>query len=179
MSTSIYNVPNWANSTSYNVNDIVKYNSSYYYALISHTSHASKTFPNVLVDNPELWGGVGIDPVNSASKPQFIWIPSYNSNTNTTPRVKKIQFGDGYEQRIRDGINSILLDIDLPFDNRSDAEATAILHFLHEKEATKSFLFTHSPPYNTVKRFVCRSWTHSRVFYDNNSIKVKFEEVGN
>jgi phage-related protein len=179
MSSSIFNIANWANSTQYYKHDIVLSGGYYYYALQDHTSDPSQSFAQTIAANPNLWGGMGTDPTTGSQKAQFIWKPSYQGEANITPKVKAIKFGDGYEQRVRDGINNILLEFNLSFDGRSSAEATAILHFLHEKAAYKSFLFLPSTPYNTLKKFVCRTWTHSNTFYNNNSIKVKFEEVSN
>ena len=34
-------------------------------------------------------------------------LPDKNLSRNTTPKVLKIQFGDGYEQRVQEGINNI------------------------------------------------------------------------
>lgn len=179
MSTSIFNIANWANSTSYLKNDIVFDGSFYFYSLKDHTSHASQSFSQTRSDNPDLWGGVGVDPNTGESKAQFIWTPSYQSSVTINPRVKAIKFGDGYEQRIRDGINTILLELDLRFDNRSAQEITAIAHFLYEKSGYKSFLFLPAAPYNTIKRFVARNWTQIPEFYDNHSLTAKFEEVSN
>lgn len=179
MSSSIFNIQNWANSTDYLKNDIVSDGSFYFYCLKPHTSHASQSFSQTREDNPDLWGGVTLDNITGESKPHFIWTPSYQTNTNITPLIKSIKFGDGYEQRVRDGINNILLEIEIKLENRSSQEITAIAHFLYEKAGYKSFLFTPSPPYNTLKRFVARSWSQISNFYDNHSINVKFEEVSN
>lgn len=176
MSTSIYNIPTWANSTSYKQHDIVKYGDYYYYALEEHVSHASQTLSEVLA-TANLWGGTAIDPYNGVTRANFIWEPSYPSQSNISPRVKTIKFGDGYEQRVRDGVNTILLDIDFSFNGRTIQEATAILHFLYEKESVKSFLFTPPAPHNKVKRFVCRSWNHEINFYNNHTVSAKFEEI--
>ena len=178
MSTSIYNIQSWAQNTQYRKNDIVKNGSTYYYAKEDHVSSSSHADINeTIAANPSLWGGTAIDPYNGATKPQFIWTPSYSSDVSLSPRVKIIKFGDGYEQRITDGINTILINIDFLFDGRSIEETTAILHFFYEKAGVKSFLFTPSPPHNIIKRFVCRNWSHQNQFYNNHSIKAKFEEV--
>lgn len=179
MSTTIYNIANWANSTNYVKNDIVSNGGSYYYALVSHVSDPSQTFAQTVAANPSLWGGVGTDPVSGQTKPQFIWTPSYQGSVVVNPRIKKIQYGDGYEQRLSDGINSILLELNLSFDTRTSQEATAILHFLHEKSGRKSFLYLPAAPFNSIKKFVARSWESVTNFYENYSIKCKFEEVPN
>jgi phage-related protein len=114
---------------------------------------------------------------NGRSKPHFVWQPNYPLNIDHTPRVKSIRFGDGYEQRLEDGINNTLLNLDLSFDNKSIDEYTAILHFLIKRKGTEYFVFTMPSPYNTNKRFVCRSWNDSFISFNNNSIKTRFEEV--
>ena len=172
MSLSIYSIPDWEASTNYKVNDIVKNGSFFYYALINHTSTAS--FASDL--SSLYWGGVTPDD-NGISKPHFIWVPSYGSNVNNQPKVKTMQFGDGFQQRVRDGISNILIKIDLSFESRSYEEATAILHFLFAREGVESFMFTPPQPYNRKKRFVCNSWEDVRTFYNSLTIRAQFEEV--
>ena len=36
------------------------------------------------------------------------WQPIYGATNNMKPRILKFQFGDGYEQRLRDGLNTLL-----------------------------------------------------------------------
>ena len=179
MAANIYDIDNWAVDTNYKTHDIVKNGDDYYYALSNHTSpnvgpfNTTYTFAN---NYRNLWGGMTTDD-NGDIKPKFVWIPSYNFSVNNNPRVKVIRFGDGYEQRIKDGINNILLDIELMFENRSLIESMAILHFLYVRQGRESFIFRPLAPYAKNKRFVCRSWTDSQNFYENYSIKAKFEET--
>lgn len=178
MSSSIYDIVSWGKNTYYVKNTIVLNDSKYYYAGYTHTSHISQDFTPALAENPGLWLGRGVDSYG-IDKPQFSWSPSYAGTFDNAPRVKVIKFGDGYEQRAKDGISSVLLNLDLVFDNRDINECSAIEHFLNAREATESFLFTPPPPYSKKKRFVCRTWQNSNVFYNNFAIKVKFEEVSN
>lgn len=172
MSRNLYSISSWASTTTYRKNDIIYQNSYYYYATQDHTSGAG--FASDLANN--LWTGIIVDS-NGKNKPYFIWNPTYPLTINTTPRVKSIRFGDGYEQRLADGINNILLDIDINFDNRDIDEYTAILHFLKERKGIEYFVFTPPPPYNNNKRFICRNWQDSQVAYNNFSIRTKFEEI--
>jgi len=174
MSVSIYNVQEWAPATIYREHDIVIISDFYFYARRTHTSAGSFTTDY----NNSLWGGKTIAD-NGEVKPEFIWTPSYNNTINNAPKVKKMQFGDGYQQRVQDGINNILLDLDFSFDDRSNDESTAILHFLNARRGVESFIFTPPPPYGKAKRFVCPSWSDTRPFYNLTNIKVKFEEVVN
>lgn len=170
MSTSIFNIQAWASATLYSKHDIVTNGDYHYYALTPHTS--GPTFAG----DAAYWGGVTTDE-NGATKTEFIWTPSYNSTVNNQPKVKAIQFGDGYEQRIQDGINNVLLEIDFAFESRGIAEATAILHFLYTRQGVEPFMYSPPPPYNRAKRFVCPQWGDTANFFENISVRAKFKEV--
>lgn len=177
MSSSIYNIQAWQNNFVYVKNDIIVNGNFFYYSRENHTSHPSDSFSTTIINNPTLWGGVETDNVFNIQRSSFIWAPSYSSNVEVTPAVKRIQFGGGYEQRVEDGINNILLQINLKFDQRDINEATAIIHFLTKRRGVESFLYTPAPPYNTQGRYVCRSWSHVSDFYNNISISAKFDQV--
>lgn len=163
---NIYNVTNWEKGQSYKVNAIVKNGSFYYYARAYHFS--GDTFISYLWDGTGLW--------NNETKPLFFWKPSYASDAPITPKVREVAFGDGYTQRNPDGINNVLLKLNLNFDLRTNAEATAILHFLHTRGGWESFIFTPPDPYSTKKLFICKDWATSFNFLDNYTIKAVFEE---
>jgi len=110
---------------------------------------------------------------------EFIFVPSYSNQANSSPRTNVIQFGDGYESRQADGLSSNLLSINLSFDLRTEREATAILHFLRQRNAEESFIFSAPPPYNAEKLYVCRQWQSTFNFFDNYTISAAFNEVIN
>lgn len=166
MSNSIYNPSAWVANTAYVTHDIVIQTAQAYYAKVNHTD-ASFTLSR--------WGGRITD--NGEDKPHFIWIPSYDFSVSNQPRVASVRFGDGYEQRMQDGINNHLLTLNFAFEQRKLAETTAILHFLTERKGTESFVFTPLPPRAKAKRFVCREWEDSQQFYENYSVRATFQEV--
>lgn len=180
MAVSIFNtILNWTANNTYKKYDRVKYDKFVYYALTDHSNKS--TIPSLDYLN---WGGVMIDPFGTAiqetserKRPHFFFSPSYGITTTIEPKIMSIKFGDGYEQRIQDGINNSLLKIDLSFDLRSAAESAAIIHFLNSRAGAESFLFTPVEPYATLRNFVCRSWSHTLIFYENNSIRASFEQV--
>lgn len=178
MASSIYNVTAWQNNKFYKKNDIVSTSEGlYYYSKEEHTSHPSQTFAQTRSSYPTLWDGVGNDNIFGIQRSSFFWRPSYTSNVESTPAVRRIQFGGGYEQRVEDGINSILLQFNLRFDERDLDETTAIIHFFHTKRSVDSFLYVPGPPYNTQGRYVCRSWSLITNFYNNYAIAAKFDQV--
>ena len=58
----------------------------------------------------------------------------------TQRRVLSAKFGDGYEQRVLDGINNIEETYDVSFRNRSKAEINTIADFLDDQQPS-SFTF--------------------------------------
>jgi len=166
---SIYSVSTWSNATTYNIHDIVKHGNFYYY------SETNSNLNNTPSESSSAWGGTKV--YNGAVKSHFIWIPSYNHSINIEPNVKVMQYGEGYEQTVPDGINNTLLKIELTFDLRNKAEAQAINHFLEKRKGSESFVFAPSEPYNLDKLFKCRGWASNFLFYDNYSIRCRFDEV--
>lgn len=177
MSNRIFDVNNWAASTTYSLWDIVREFAStpqlrevYYYCKVPHTSTA--TFDVTKWAGRTTWN-------STYSKPEFIWIPSYNSNMPFEPKVKLMKFGDGYEQRTPDGINNSLLKFNLVFNGRPLNEATAIIHFLKGRAGEEAFVFTPYAPFNKTKLFKCTNFSVDFVFFNNYSISADFQEVVN
>lgn len=176
---SIYDtVSSWDSGTTYNkYNIVLGSDSRYYYSIIDSNINQNPTSAiNLQVE----WDGY--ISLNSTLIPNFFWKPSYNSKINNQPRMKILKFGNGYEQRINDGINNQLKEIDLIFDNRSENETVSILHFLNARASQESFIYNiptifskSSTSLNT--RFVCPEWSASYISYNNNTIEVKFREV--
>lgn len=78
----------------------------------------------------------------------FTWVPSFEATESSKPRVRKFQAGDGYEQRIRFGLNTDPKEWDLTFAERSDVEAAAITAFFESCAGATSFTWT--PPTSTA-----------------------------
>jgi len=96
--------------------------------------------------------------------------PDKNFTKKVEPTVLKIQFGDGYEQRIAEGINSIKEIFSISFNNRPKAEIDDIVAFFDNKKGTTAFNYT-IPDTNvggnerTVK-VVCENYTQAYVYDD-------------
>lgn len=81
----------------------------------------------------------------------------------TQRRVLSAKFGDGYEQRVLDGINNIEETYDVSFKNRSKAEINTIADFLDDQQPSS---FTLNIGEDTVK-VVCNSYSIS---YTNDAV---------
>ena len=176
MPVNIYSTPAWVSTNAYSKHDFVTNNSKYYYArkdIVAGTGFPSA--PGNIFATQTNWGGYSF--LNSVEYPEFMWIPNYNSPVQSTPKVRVIKFGDGYEQRSADGISNNLLVFELHFDLRRTKEAAAMTHFLNLRAGKEAFLFTPPSPYATLKLFKCAQWTNTMVFYDNYSISAQFEEI--
>ena len=106
--SSIYNIGthDTSGNTNYKENDIVLSGSTYWYVIQEHSSPAQT--PSI---TSAYWGGY--IEVNSTNEPYFLWAPSYNVQQSYQPKLQEIQFGEGYTQRTKDGINHNLLDLSL------------------------------------------------------------------
>lgn len=84
----------------------------------------------------------------------FIWAPE-SCEISEAPRIKEIRFGDGYSQRARDGINSLLPRYSLSFADHP-AVIREVRDFLRRHGGVEAFLF-QLPGEGPVK-VVCKQW---------------------
>jgi phage-related protein len=85
----------------------------------------------------------------------FTYLPSYGTNLTRTPRVLKSKFGDGYQQRMQDGINHNPRTWKLVFNGRRQDEMDAIEDFLDARGGVESFDWT--PPRGPAGKWICES----------------------
>jgi len=177
---SVYDTVNgWSSTRNYNKYSIVSgSNSRYYYSSID----SNFGVPNNPTTNSNLqskWDGYIL--INSVLVPNFFWKPSYQSNSKIEPRVKKIQFGNGYQQRFADGLNFQMKNLSLNFDNRTEVETVSILHFLEQRGGREAFVYNVPTIYartgQQITEFIAPNWEVAYNFYNNYSIRTTFEEV--
>jgi phage-related protein len=173
---SIYDtVSGWSNAVNYVTYNIVSgSNARYYYAVNNNNGANPTTVSNLQVK----WDGY--ININNNLVPNFFWKPSYQTSISLEPRIKIMQFGNGYQQRVPDGMNTNLKSFDGIFENRKEPEAISILHFLNQMNAQTSFVYNVPTIYNKQNfdtRFTAPSWTVNYNSYNNYTIKIKLEEV--
>lgn len=106
----------------------------------------------------------------------FTNTPDFGAQVTIKPRVRLAQFGDGYEQRQADGINTMPQTWNLTFANRSDDEAAEIMSFLSARNAVEAFDWT--PPNDlTPIRAICREWSKMVNKANLNTITAQFIQV--
>lgn len=105
----------------------------------------------------------------------FTYTPSFEATENSKPRTRKFQAGDGYEQRIRFGLNTDPKEWTLTFSERTDAECLNITTFLETRAGVESFDWT--PPRGDAGKYVCEEWQVTMRAYNFNTIQATFREV--
>lgn len=105
----------------------------------------------------------------------FSYGVDWAAQEESEPRVLTAKFGDGYEQRSADGINTDLKTWQVQFKNRDDSEAAAIVAFFAADAGVTSFDWT--PPGGSAGKYVCSRWTRSPTQVDRNTITAVFREV--
>lgn len=105
----------------------------------------------------------------------FSYIADYTANRTIKPRVRALKFGDGYEQRTADGINTQPATWALSFNARTTTEADAIESFLSTHAGITVFDWT--PPVGAAGRYICREWNRVCERFNINSVTCTFEQV--
>lgn len=105
----------------------------------------------------------------------FTYVASYSATEESRPRVRNVQFGDGYQQRLTYGLNADPKTWQLTFANRTNTERDNILSFLEARAGSESFDWT--PPRGSAGKYVCSEWSMQILNYNNNTITATFIEV--
>ena len=102
--------------------------------------------------------------------------PTYGLQKRSSPVVRTVRFGDGYEQRTSLGLNQNPKVYNLTFEV-SETDADTIETFLDARAADNaSFDFT-PPGESSSSKFVCEDWSKSIPYLNRASIQATFREV--
>jgi phage-related protein len=101
--------------------------------------------------------------------------PTFATQAAITPRTLENTFGDGYEQRIGDGLNTIKEIWTVTFENVLWTEVLTINDFLKEQAGTLSFMWT--PPGETALEVKCKQWQRSKTSGTTGTLSATFEQV--
>jgi len=102
--------------------------------------------------------------------------PDFSLNKKSEPRVRSIQYGDGYSQRLRYGLNTSPKIWDLKWTAKNNTDANAIEAFLEARAGAESFYWT--PPAGTgAGRYICPNWNRELQYANINIINATFVQV--
>ncbi|MDG6284991.1 phage tail protein [Glaesserella parasuis] len=100
--------------------------------------------------------------------------PQPNYTVESEPRRKVNKFGDGYQQRMIDGLNPLQRKFSLSF-NLRHVQAVGLLQFLASHGGVSAFQFRERPKTPLIK-VVCPKWSQT-VGKTHTLINCEFEEV--
>jgi len=105
--------------------------------------------------------------------------PSYSPQLSVENNIITVALGDGYEQRLKNGINASRRTFSLSFLNRSDTVTTNILNFLADplKGDNGAKAFNWTPPFGSTGKWVCQNPSVTMVSHNLNDIELVFREV--
>ena len=102
--------------------------------------------------------------------------PTFGAQKQSQPKIRRVKFGDGYEQRVSFGLNQNPKIWSLTF-MVDDTDASTIEDFL-DARAEDGASFDWTPPNeNTSRKWVCMEWSRQIIGEDFNQITTNFEQV--
>ena len=102
--------------------------------------------------------------------------PSYGSQKTTSPAIRTTEFNDGYQHRIKFGLNTRPAIWGLTFDV-SETDSDTIETFL-EARADDCASFDWTPPgSSTAYKWICLGWTKRIPFLNRASLSMTFQQV--
>ena len=101
--------------------------------------------------------------------------PNIGGERNTEPRVQSVRFGDGYELRVRDGINTGPITWSGLVFTASFEEHDRQVKFIEDCAGVDSFAWVD--PRGEERRYVCRRWVARQAVPGVYELSCDFEEV--
>lgn len=102
--------------------------------------------------------------------------PTYGLQKSSSPMVRKVQFGDGYEARLTYGINQNPKLFNLTFEV-SETDADTIETFLDARAADNANFDFTPPGESSASKFVCEEWSKSIPYLNRATIQATFRQV--
>jgi len=102
--------------------------------------------------------------------------PKYNYTITRQPAVNVISFGDGFEQRLTEGLNQNPITLNLKFD-LSQTDSTTAINFLNARITDGASFTFLVPNENVTKNFVCLSYNTAIPFLNRVTLTCSFKEV--
>jgi len=103
--------------------------------------------------------------------------PAYGATKSSAPVLRRVQFGDGYEQRLKFGLNQNPKEWSLTWNNITEADSDTIETFLNAR-ADNGESFDWTPPDEaTAYKWVCETWQKVIPYSGRANITATFRQV--
>ena len=107
--------------------------------------------------------------------------PDKGFGRSNTPKTHTMSFGDGYEQRLADGINNLQQELNVSFSTRPKAEIDDLVAFFESLGGVTKFRFdledsNEGSSTETIK-CVCDTWSQTWAYENFYSLQATFRRV--
>ena len=103
--------------------------------------------------------------------------PDFGATRKSEPKIRKVKFGDGYEQRITFGLNQNPRIWDLTWTAKTNADSDAIEAFFDARAADNASFDWTPLDESTASKWVVESWTRQFTYANVNTINATFRQV--
>ena len=107
--------------------------------------------------------------------------PDKSMTRTSKPTIHLAKFGDGYEQRLANGINNLVETYAISFNNRTKEEIDDIVAFFENKGGVTAFTYTvpdtNESGNEVAIKVVCSDWKKTYTFGDYYSATATFKRV--
>jgi phage-related protein len=102
--------------------------------------------------------------------------PTYSAQKTSQPKVRQVQFGDGYSQRLTVGLNQNPKAWSLTWEV-SETDADTIETFLNARAADGASFDWTPPDEATAYKWICYDWSKSIPYLNRATIQASFTQV--
>tara|TARA_R110000772_G_C13091401_1_gene418624 strand:+ start:272 stop:643 length:372 start_codon:yes stop_codon:yes gene_type:complete len=107
--------------------------------------------------------------------------PDKGFTRKNTPTIFKTQFGDGYEQRLANGINNLKQEFSINFATRTKEDIDDIVDFFELKGGVTAFTYTYADSNEgggeKAVKVICDDWTQTWEYEDYYSLSCTFRRI--
>jgi phage-related protein len=103
--------------------------------------------------------------------------PDYGLEIEHSPKINTITFGDGFEQRLTEGLNQNARRLSLTFSNITESQSDTLINFLNDR-ATNAESFDYTLPSEaSARKFVCTNFPRTIPYLNRVRLTCVFREV--
>jgi phage-related protein len=102
--------------------------------------------------------------------------PTYGAQKTSQPKVRQVQFGDGYSQRLTVGLNQDPKVWSLTWEV-SETDSDTIETFLNARAADGASFDWTPPDEATAYKWICYDWSKSIPYLNRATIQASFTQV--
>ena len=102
--------------------------------------------------------------------------PDFGAAKQSQPKVRSVQFGDGYVQRLTFSLDQDPKQWSLTWENLSDTDTSTIETFLEARGGSESFSWS-PPDDSSTYKWICPSWSKTITTAGLNTVQATFQEV--